>query len=166
MTHRRFPFFGPLQLSLLLALVLAWLPQASLAQSPGKVDPQALAKAAVAESRLPDPGGKVVKQLAAAVMALPPWAPFYAGAKLGLDSNRDAPGTVQVSFSTRDSEETVARFYLERLSKRAKPDDLREPGVRTIEVSNAKGDQITSVILQPRAGGGVSGLIRHEGGGY
>lgn len=151
--------------------LMAWLlfgcvSMVSLAQGTGNVDATALAKAAVARSTLPDPGGKIARSLADAVRALPPWAPFYPAAALGMDSSSRGPGMVQVGFATRDSPDQVAHFYVERFKVRAKPIELREHGVRTIEVSNAKGDQITSVILQPRSGGGVVGVIKHEGGGY
>lgn len=148
-----------------MAFALAFLlPFSTLAQAPVKVDALALAKTALQQSQLPDADGTLVRKLAEAVRALPTWAPFYPGAQLGMDSGREAPGQVQVGFLTRDTQEAVARFYLERLKVRGKPVDLREAGVRTLEVSNAAGDQITSVILQSRAGGGVSGTIRHEGG--
>ena len=134
---------------------------------PGSVDPDALAEAALEASALPDPDGVQAKALAAAVRALPPWAPYYAGARLGLDSATDAPGSVQLSFTAADPEAKVAAFYLDRLKARGAPTDLQEPGVRTIEVANAAGDQITSVILRPADdGGGTSVILRHEGGGY
>lgn len=149
--------------------VAAWLtllPVLAGAEAQPAVDADALAKARIAESKAPDPKGEVARKLADAVRALPPWAPFYPSAALGFDSGRDGPGNVQVGFTTRDSEDKVARFYLERFKTRGKPTDQKEPGVRTIEVSNAKGDQITTVVLQPGEGGRVAAVIRHEGGGY
>lgn len=136
------------------------------AQTAGKPDPTAIAKAAIAHSRLPDKDGKAERTLVAALKALPPWAPFYPGALLGLDSGSDAPGTLQLGFSTADSEANVVAFYLQRLKARGTPTDLKERGVRTLEVSNSDQSQITSIILMPRGGGGVSGIIKHEGGGY
>lgn len=147
----------------------AWLalsPVLHGAPAQAQVDADALAKARIAESKTPDPKGEVARKLADAVRALPPWAPFYPSASLGFDSGREGAGIVQVGFTTRDSEDKVARFYVERFKARGKPTDQKEPGVRTIEVSNAKGDQITTVVLQPGEGGRVSALIRHEGGGY
>jgi hypothetical protein len=126
-------------------------------------DAEALARAAIAESKLPDPGGATLRKLAGAVRALPAWLPWYPGARLGLDSAPPDGGVLQLGFSSTDSEARLAAFYLERLRARGTPTDLREAGVRTIEVSNASGTQITSVILMPRAGGGVTGLLKHEG---
>lgn len=149
--------------------LLAWLalsPMRAWAQAQPQVDADGLAKARIAESKTPDPKGELARKLADALRALPPWAPFYPGATLGFDSGREGAGNVQVGFLTRDSEDKVARFYVERFKARGRPSDQKEPGVRTIEVSNAKGDQITTVVLQPGEGGRVSGLIRHEGGGY
>ena len=140
---------------------------AVLAQAaPARLDAAAVAKAAIANSRLPDKDGRVEQGLVKALKALPPWAPFYPGALIGLDSGTDGPGSVQVGFSTADREDKVAQFYVERLRARGAPTDTKEPGVRTIEVSNAAQTQITTIVLMPRAGGGVSGTIRHEGGGY
>lgn len=129
-------------------------------------DADAIARAAVVEMRLPDPEGEVVKKLAEALRALPPWAPFYPGARLGLDSGSDAPGSVQISFTTPDPEDKVAAFYLQKLRPRGAPTDLKEAGVRTIEVSAADDAQITSVILSPADDGRVAVVLKHEGGGY
>jgi hypothetical protein len=145
-----------------------------LAQAPApaarkaEADATALAQAALVRNRLANTPGsdKTLRSLTAAVLALPPWAPFYPGALLGMDSGKDGPGVVQVGFTTTDSEAQVARFYMQRLQARGKPVDLKEGPMRTIEVSNAQGNQITTILLSPGSGGGTSGVIKHEGGGY
>lgn len=126
----------------------------------------ALARATIADMGLPDADGSVAEALAAAVSALPPWAPFYPGARLGADSATDGPGQVQVSFTTSDPEDKVASFYLKSFAQRGTPIDLKESGVRTIEVTSADGTQITSAILMPAEGGDVAVILKHEGGGY
>lgn len=126
----------------------------------------AIARATIADMGLPDPDGSVAEALAAAIRALPPWAPYYPGARLGADSGTDGPGEVQVSFTTNDPEDKVASFYLKSFGQRGTPIDLKESGVRTIEISSADGIQITSAILTPADGGDVAVILKHEGGGY
>lgn len=129
-------------------------------------DADQIAGATVAGSKLADADGAIAKSLVDALRALPPWAPFYPGARLGLDSSADGRGAVQVGFSTTDSPDKVAAFYLDAFKRRGPATDLVEPGVRTIEVANADGTQITTVIIQPGENGGASGVLKHEGGGY
>lgn len=125
-------------------------------------DPDSLARATLAAQNLPDPEGKLALALAEAVRALPEWAPFYPGARLGLDSGAEGESVVQVGFTTTDSEEKVAAFYMNAMRVKGNPTDLPEDGVRSIEVASPDQSEITSVILSPAEGGGVSGIIRYE----
>ncbi len=125
-------------------------------------DPDSLARAAVESQRLPDPEGTLALGLAEAVRALPEWAPFYPGARLGLDSSTQGANSVQVGFTTTDSEDAVAQFYMKTMGAKGKPSDQPEDGVRSIEVASPDQTEITSVILSPGEGGGVSGIIRYE----
>lgn len=130
--------------------------------SGGGADPDALAREAVAAQRVPDPDGRVALALAEAVRALPAWAPFYPGARLSLDSGAESSNSVQVGFVTADSDDKVAGFYLKTMRAIGVPTDLPEDGIRSIEVANADQTEITSVILSPDDGGGVSGIISYN----
>lgn len=125
-------------------------------------DPDSLARAALEAKNVQDPDGKAALALAEAVRALPEWAPFYPGARLGLDSGAEGERVVQVGFTTSDSEEKVAAFYMNAMRAKGNPTDLPEDGVRSIEVASPDQSEITSVILSPAEGGGVFGIIRYE----
>ncbi len=126
------------------------------------IDPDGLARAAVAAQNVPDPDGKTALALAEAVRALPAWAPFYPGARLSLDSGAQSIHSVQVGFTTPDSDDKVAAFYMNSMRAKGDPTDLPEDGVRSIEVANGDQTEITSVILMPLEAGGTSGIIRYE----
>lgn len=134
--------------------------EASAAEQSG--DPDSLARAVLQAQNVPDPEGKLALSLAEAVRALPEWAPFYPGARLGLDSSAETEGMAQVSFTTNDPEEKVAAFYSNSMRAKGNPTDLPEDGIRSIEVASPDQSEITSVILSPAEGGGVSGIIRYE----
>jgi hypothetical protein len=129
-------------------------------------DADAIARTTISAMQLPDPEGTVAVALSDALRALPPWAPLYPGARLGVDSATNGLGSVQISFTTKEPEDKVAAFYLQRFAQRGAPTDLKEAGVRTIEVASADDAQITSVILSPEDDGGLSVILQHEGGGY
>lgn len=135
---------------------------ASGAEAGQGIDPDGLARAAVAAQNLPDPDGKTALALAEAVRALPAWAPFYPGARLSLDSGAQSIHAVQVGFTTTDSDDKVAAFYMNSMRAKGDPTDLPEDGVRSIEVANGDQTEITSVILMPIEEGGTSGIIRYE----
>lgn len=52
-------------------------------------------------------------------------SPFFVSPSVGA-TRSDAPGTVQIGFSTADPEDKVASYYLDRLRARGKPSDLRK----------------------------------------
>jgi hypothetical protein len=147
-----------------LSLALLLSAPATLWAQAGRLDPDALARAAVAEARLPDKDGHVAKRLAQVVRSLPPWLPFYPGASLTADSGSDAPGQLQVGFTTHDSEEQVLRFYQPKLKAHGTPTETRDSGLRILSVKGP-GGSVGSVILQPRSGGGVWGILKVDGGG-
>ncbi len=115
----------------------------------------AMAARAAKEQNLPQALAKrAIDETVSALLSLPPWSPFYPGARVSAIGSHwqsdvgEKTASGSLSFSTKDARDKVASYYAKAFAAHGAVTEIRDENPWTVEVVSSDGTETMTLNLE------------------